>query len=109
MLLTVLNAAGTPQTIVAAGQEAVQDISGILPDDLWNLVAPLNPLRSGIVIQNLGGAQMSISELPELERNDQNSWVIAPGASWPPAGYPPVTNAIYIKGALGDAYAAREW
>ena len=109
MLLTVLDAAGTEQTLVAQGQSTLVDRSGTLPDTDWNVAAPANPLRSGFVLQNLGGDTMLVSDLPEADRTDDNAWAVAPGLYWPPPGYPPVTEAISVKGVAGDKWAAREF
>ena len=109
MLLNVLDSAGVTQKIIVASQEAVVDKSGsIASTGVAQVAIAANLLRSGFFIQNKGANPMYVNELGDATA-DAGSFTIAPGASFPPAGYPVSTGAISILGTAADVFSAREW
>lgn len=110
MLLTVLDGAGVTQKVIVAAQEAVTDKSGsIAATGTAQTAIAANTLRSGYRIQNRSAVNpMYVNELGAAS-SGQQSCAIAPGAFFPPEGYPVTTSAISIMGTAGDLFAAREW
>lgn len=115
MLLPVLNAGATPQTEIVRGQETLVDISGTLAaTDTWQPLAPSNPTRSGVVMQNLGMNPMSVCELTQDADPTQPPpgalfWNVPPGGYWPPPGFPTTVGPILVQGTLGDTWAGRDY
>lgn len=97
---------GTPTdrsgTIVTSG--ASQVLMDAVPDG-----AELP--RSGWLVQNNSqtGFSMQINEIGSDADTSPTSIYLAPGAFFPPPGYPVTQGEITIAGQSGDNYAAREW
>ncbi len=109
MLLNVLDSAGVAQKVIVASQEAIVDHSGsIASTGVAQTAIAANALRSGFFIQNKGANPMYVNELGAAT-NGAGSFTIAPGASFPPAGYPISTGALSILGTAADIFTAREW
>lgn len=110
MLLTVLDGLGVQQKVIVAGQEAIVDKSGtIAATGVAQVAIAANALRSGYRIQNRSAVNpMYVNELGAASAGQQ-SCTIAPGAFFPPEGYPVTTSAISIMGTTGDLFSAREW
>lgn len=109
MLLTVLDGLGVSQKVIAVGQEAPVDKSGVIAaTGVAQVAIDANAFRSGFVIQNTGANAMRVNELGAASVG-AGSFSIAPGAFFPPAGYPVSTGAISIVGTAGDIFVAREW
>lgn len=109
MIITILDAAGVQQSVIAKGQESVVDKSGtITATGVSQLLMAANANRSGFLVQNLGSNPMHINAFG-VAADDQTSFTIAPGAFFPPENYPITTGAITILGTIGDKFAAKEW
>lgn len=108
MLLRVRDGEGQPQTMIVPGQETVNKHDGALADALAHDAIPANPDRSGYFFQNRGNADMYVNDQAAAVA-DGTSFKVAPGGTWPPAGYPVTTGAISVIGTQGDAYIARDW
>lgn len=113
MLLKVTDQAGVTQTIVASAQEAVVDDSGtIVATGTAQTLLAANVLRSGWVMQNRGVNPMYVNEIATaataVSAND-GSFIVQPGAFFPPVGYPLSTGAVSVLGTIGDAYVVRAW
>lgn len=107
MLLTVLDANGSPQTIIAPAQGAVEDLSGTLADSDNFVVADANENRAGYLFQNKSGFFITIND--DGSADDPNAFSIPPGGMFPPPNRPIPTTAISIKGNPGDAYVFQQW
>lgn len=108
MLMTIVDGNGSQQIIVVASQGATTDVSGhIATSNVFQLVSDASPGRSGILIQNTGTNPMRIDE--QGTQTAATAFLLAPGAYWPPAGYPVPTAAVFISGVAADAYVARTW
>lgn len=109
MKLNVLDASGLPQQIIVQGLEATADKSGsIAATGVSQLCIAANSLRSGFIIQNKGSNPMYVNDLGAATVG-ASSFTIAPGAFFPPPGYPMTGNAVNIIGTVSDVYSAREW
>lgn len=121
MLLNVTDALGNPQTVVATTQTVpAQPAQAGLADQSdfvavtnvsQQVLAP-NAQRSWWYIQNQGQNDMWVNDLGNVASNsgaDNNGSIrVAPGESWPPAGAPVCTAAVFVLGTAGDFFAARE-
>lgn len=112
MLLDVKDGLGQDQTIVVASQEEPADASGILTQANQKLLGA-NAYRAGWFFQNIGANSMQVNELgadaSTVVAAGAGSFVVAPGATWPPPGFPLTTAQINVSGTLGDGFIAREW
>ena len=113
MLLNVTDGNGLPQKIITPGQETVIDQSGIIAATTTSqIMAATNAFRSGIAFQNNGAHNMIVNDLaPAVSPTvaGDGSFVVVPGAYWPPQGYPVSTGAINVSGTAGDTYTCRTW
>lgn len=125
MLVQILDAEAQPHFVTWQGLDQINDYSGILGAGAVGVgrvpqqVFPANTTaagaagcRCGLLFQNTSQNAMLLIEL--ANEVVTSSWVIAPGAYWPPyPGFPIVTNVIYVQGSAdseqGDAFAAREF
>ena len=109
MLLTILDGLGAQQKIIAKGQEAVTDHSGaIAATGVAEVMLVANLLRSGFALQNCGASPMYVNDLG-VATTGVGSFKVAPGAFFPPEGYPVSTGAISILGTINDVFTVREW
>lgn len=112
MLLTVKNALGENVTVVSSGQESPTDASGIATGASQALFNA-NANRSGWFVQNRGASPMYVNELgavaTDVISGGAGCFKIAPGESFPPAGFPVTTSQINIIGIAGEEFVAREW
>lgn len=117
MLVQILDGNGIPHTVAWQGQDQINDFSGALgaeqvgPGAALAQIAPANPDRAGCLFQNTSASAMLFNEVDETVAH---SWVVNPGAFFPPPGYPILVGAISVCGiapgsALGDTYCYREW
>lgn len=110
MIVAVLDGNGVLRSIVLQAQGTPIDRSGIiLFGNGTDVVMPANAARSGWLIQNQSatGSTMLVNEVggdPMLD-----GYLLAPGAIFPPPGYPVPVGAITVAGAVNDHYFAREW
>lgn len=110
MLLSVLDGNGAAQKVIVQAQEAVLDHSStIAATGVSQAALAANANRSGCIIQNTGLNPMHVNDVGAATAIGGSSFLLAPGAYWPPAGYPVTTNAINIIGTISDSYACREW
>lgn len=113
MLINVLDASGVAQKLIAHGQEAPLDYSGIISaTGVAQTALAANVLRSGYQIQNRGAAVMYVNDLAAATAavaGNNGSFAIQPGAFFPPAGYPISTGAVSIMGTINDGFTVREW
>ena len=106
MLLNILDGNGNPQVIIAQGQGACADFSGVLTGGV--AVIDANADRSGFLFQNNGTHTMRINE--EGAGSAANAFVVAPGGFFPPyAGFQIPTTAIQISGTADEPFTYREW
>lgn len=109
MLLKVIDGGSVSQTILSRAQESVLDHSGLVAvTAVSQVVLPANAFRSGFFIQNLSQRPMFINELGNALAGP-GSYQLAPGASFPPAGYPVSIGAVSVLGTATDGFTAREW
>ena len=109
MLLKITDQTGTTQTIVAKAQEAVVDASGtIVATGTAQTLLAASSTRSGWVMQNRGVNPMYVNELAAATTG-AGSFIVQPGAIFPPTGYPVSTGAISVLGTAADAYTVRAW
>ena len=113
MLINVLDAAGVAQKLVVHGQEAAVDRSGIITaTGAAQSALAANVLRSGYMIHNRGVAVMYVNDLGAAAvavSANAGSFMIQPGATFPPPGYPLTTGEVSIMGTINDGYMIREW
>ncbi len=110
MLLKVLDGTATSQTVIAKGQEAPTDRSGtIASTGVSQTLMAANATRSGYVVQNNGASVMWLNEIGAAASAIGGSYAIAPGAVFPPPGWPVTAAAIAITGTAAQAFTAREW
>ena len=114
MLLVVTDANGAQQTVVVNAQETPADFSGsIAVTGTSQQLAAANANRSGWLIQNRGANPMYVNDLGVAASStvsaDNGSFEIAPGASFPPFGYPISTSIFNIVGTAADTFVYREW
>lgn len=124
MLVQILDAASQPHFVTWQSLDQINDYSGTLGagaigiDAAPQQVIPANPTtpgtagcRAGWLFQNTSAAPMLLIELDGGAIT--SSWIIAPGAFFPPCGYPITTAEIQVQGSTqssaGDSYAAREF
>jgi hypothetical protein len=118
MLVQVLDAESAPHFVAWQGQDQINDFSGNLGAGAvgggaaLQQVAPANTSRAGFLFQNTSVNAMLLVEVAGLLIT--SSWVINPGAFFPPFGnYPIPTGVIAVQGSLnsvlGDTFAYREW
>lgn len=109
--MTVIDANGSQQTIVVQAQGPATDASGTLTaqaSGVYQMVVDADPNRSGFVFQNNGDHVMNITDVG-TNPSVISAFEIAPGAFWPPYGYPVPVGAVYVTGTLGETFAARVW
>jgi len=111
MLLKVIDALGSSQTIIVHGQEAIVDHSGALTGTGDSeLLMDANATRSGWLMQNIDVTSMWVNDTGAAAvPNTIGSWEVAPGGIFPPAGFPVLTGQIHISGTNAAKYTAREW
>lgn len=113
MLLKILDALGVSQTIVAKGQEAALDHSGIIAaTGVSQQVLAANVLRSGYLIQNRGANPMRVNELGvavSAVSAGNGSFEIPVSGFFPPEGFPLSTGVVNIIGTINDGFVVREW
>ena len=71
-----------------------------------------NKSRSGYLIQNRGDSAMYVNDLGTAGvavDSDNGSFMIQPGAFFPPIGYPISVGEISIIGTIGNGFTVREW
>jgi len=109
MLIQILDAVGSNQTVIVKAQEAVVDKSAsIVATNTAQDLAAANVNRNGFVMQNLGANDMYVSDVGPADAG-VTSFKVSPGAFWPPADYPVSTGAISVYGTANDVAVAREW
>jgi hypothetical protein len=114
MLFIVKDDLEVQKTTVIAGQENVSDRSGLIAATGVSQVA-IQPdaARSGWFFMNVGTHPMTLNELGAaatlLPVAGAGSFVVAPGAVFPPPGFPTTVAAIGVQGTAGDGYVARSW
>ena len=109
MLIKVVDALGVAQTFISQAQEAVTDQSGsIVATGVAQDAMDANAFRSGFFVQNVGANPLYVNELGAATTG-AGSYLLAPGAGFPPAGYPVSTGAVSILGTVGGVFTAREW
>jgi hypothetical protein len=108
-----LDGNGYPQKIITPGQENLVDASGVIAaTGVAQVLLAANANRSGFILQNDGSHNMEINDLGVATTTptaNNGSFVVVPGAYFPPAGYPVSTGAISIIGNTNDAYTVRAW
>jgi hypothetical protein len=114
MLFIVKDDLEAQKTVIVAGQENVSDHSGVIAvGGLSQLVLAADNDRSGWIFQNVGASPMTLNELgapaTPTPLAGAGSFVVAPGAFFPPPGYPATVAGIAVQGATGDGYVARSW
>jgi len=109
MIVTILDSNGSAQSVITKSQEAIVDASGSIntTNTAQNIVSA-NAARSGFVMQNTGQNDMYVSDVGAADAG-VTSFLVPPGAMWPPADYPVSTGAISIYGTATDTFVAREW
>lgn len=109
MLLKIVDALGASQTIIARAQEAALDHSGtVAATGVSQELLAANTFRSGWLIQNKGANPMYVNELGAATAG-AGSFAVAPGASFPPLGFPIGTGAIAVLGTAAEVFTCREW
>jgi hypothetical protein len=109
MKLTVLDSAGTAQSIITHGSEAVADYSGALSSSSAQTIAAASATRSGFFFQNLSVHNMWLNDLG-IATASSGSILVAPGAIISaPYNYPLNTNALSLIGTSGDIFTLRQW
>lgn len=109
MLMIVLDGQQQQQTVIVKGQELSSDRSGsISSTGASELLLDANASRSGWIIQNLGDDPLHINEIGAAAEGS-GSFVVAPGAFFPPSNFPVTTGVVSIMGITGTAYTVREW
>src|SRR5258708_2226632 len=114
MLLAVRDGNNQQQTVTVQSQAAAVDRSGVLAATSVSQPAmPANINRSGYYIQNIGLNPMQVNELGGdasiSAAAGAGSYVIQPGGTFPPPGFPVSVTPINIAGTIGDAWIARDW
>ena len=109
MLLTVIDATGAPQTLVANAQGPVTDASGpIAAANVSQDVVVADATRSGFLFQNVSDTAMTVGD--GTDATLAGAFAVAPGAYWPPAGYPaPVGSVTVACATLGKVFTAKSW
>jgi hypothetical protein len=124
MLVQILDAQAAPHFVTWQGLDQINDNSGALGAGAVGVAAAPQQViaantttpgtagcRCGWLFQNTSQAPMLLLELVAGEIT--SSWIIAPGAFFPPCGYPVTTAEIQVQGtsqsSVGDSYAAREF
>lgn len=109
MLLVVTDGNGVSQTVVVQGQGPATDASGeISVTGTAQPVCGADATRSGFLLQNNGTHPMTVNDLG-LASLEPQSFTVAPGATWPPMGYPVPIGSVSVAGTAADNYAARTW
>lgn len=113
MILQVVDADGETQTVVVQSTDTPVSRSGTIigtgvSQVLMDAAAP-GITRSGWLVQNKGTHNMEINDLGDPADASPVSVQLAPGALFPPPGYPVAQGEITITGTVGDNYMAREW
>jgi hypothetical protein len=111
MLLNIIDGLGTPQVVVTQSQDTPTDRSGVIEaSDAPTTVMTENSARSGWLVQNRGLSNMWINDIGgDASEDDEASFLLKPGMSFPPPGYPVTTGIITIAGDEDEPFAAREW
>lgn len=118
MNLEVRDAGSNTQIVTVIAPAAPADFSGAIEGlGVSQTVAPANPARSGFLFQNTSPNQMILNTAngnPSQLAGASNpgSWLVPPGAYFPPYGYPPVPyqiNVASLTGSIGDTYTYQEW
>lgn len=116
MQLQVLDGEGNTQTVIVAGIESIVDESNVIAQTgVSQMAAAANGNRSGWAFQNQSqnGNWMYLNELGTAATSatapGNGSWAVAPGAVFPPPGFPLSTAQINILGTAGDVFVFREW
>jgi hypothetical protein len=110
MLMEVLDGNGNPLSICVQTQEPTVDFSDVLAaGDTSQLCAAANANRAGLYFQNKGAHAMTLNDVGNAGSAEPSAYIVAPGQSWPPPGYPIPITAINVAGTLGEAYLYREW
>lgn len=111
MQYNVVDRSNNPLTVIVQGLDPVTDHSGqIAATGTSQPLLQANAARSGFLIQNRSttGNAMVVNEMG----NDAiafASWLLNPGDTFPPPGYPVQIGPVTIAGNIGDAYTCREW
>lgn len=111
MLITVLDGNGIPQQIIVSAQEDPLDAgfsNSIAATGVAQVLLNGNNSRSGYIMQNISANPMHLSDTGAAT-SGIGSFLIAPGAYFPPPNYPTAIGAISILGTIGDLYTVREW
>jgi hypothetical protein len=109
MLIEVRDAAGNPQYVAVQSVATPTDRSGsIAATAVSQTLMAANSLRSGWLVQNTSADAMTLNDLG-TDATQPNSFILAPGQSFPPPRYPITQGAITIAGQAGDTFVAREW
>jgi hypothetical protein len=109
MLLKIVDSLGVQQTVIFRTQEAVVDHSGtIATTAVAQVLLDANTFRSGWIMQNRGVNPMYVNELGTATVG-AGSFAIAPGATFPPLGFPVGVGAISVLGTAADVFTVREW
>jgi hypothetical protein len=115
VILQVVDANGVTQAIVAQAPATPTDRSGTILATGVSQVLMDPPAagvtRAGWLVQNKSttGNTMQINDLGNPADASPSSVDLAPGASFPPPGYPVTQGEITITGNIGDNFMAREW
>lgn len=113
MILQVTDANGAPQTIVVQSPGTPTDHSGTIAatnvsQTMLDAAAP-GVTRAGWLVQNKGTHAMNVNDLGDPADSSPTSVQIAPGAFFPPPGYPVTQGVISITGTTGDNFMVRVW
>ena len=111
MILAIVDGNGAPQKIVVQTQAPATDRSGAITGPVAGnpqVLMPANTNRSGWLVENVDAAPMTVSDFG-TDPTQPSAYVLYPGHTFPPAGYPVPVTAITIAGTLGQKFVAREW
>lgn len=115
MIIQVVDANGALQQIIVQSPATPTDRSGTITATSVSQTL-LDPVqaggsRSGWLVQNKGvnGFTMQINDTGNPADESPSSINLAPGAFFPPPGYPVTQGEINIAGAEGDNFMCREW
>jgi hypothetical protein len=113
MQLKVLDGNAVLQTLLAKGLEAPVDHSGIIAaTGVAQVALAANLTRSGWFFQNVGASPMRLNDVAAATAavvGGNGSFVVAPGATFPPDNFPISTAAISVMGTINDTFVIREW
>lgn len=106
-LIPALDGDGNEVTIYVQGQGATNDFSGMIAaTDESQEAAAANPNRGYLYFENQGAHTMALNDLGDATL--PSAFLVAPGQSWPPPGYPIPITAINVSGTAGEAFLYRE-